>query len=318
MEVLAVSASPGVYMEEIELLRRRLERERSARKAAESFAETKTRELFEANQALQRLATTLQEQVDARTAALRSTAEEALAASRMKSIFLSNVSHELRTPLNAIIGYGELLCDELTEKRADDLAEQAARIVTAAQHLHALVNDLLDLQKVEADKLMVCPSDIDIPSLVGQVCDAVAPTMRRQNNALVVEMEPGLRTFRSDELRLRQILVNLMSNAAKFTRDGRVTLRVHVSAGGGRDSLIVEVEDTGVGMTPDQITRLFAPFAQVNEALARRHHGTGLGLALTRRLCRLLGGEVTVVSEPGRGSCFRASVCAAATTGDPH
>ena len=299
-------------MDEAEIFRRRLDRERRARKEAEGFAEAKTRELYETNQALQRLAATLQEQVDERTAELRRVAEEAVAASQAKSMFLSNVSHELRTPLNAIIGYAELLGEELTDLAGgEELATQADKIVQAARHLHALVNDLLDLQKIEAGKLVLSFSEVDVVAVVEEVTGALGPALEAGGNALRVAIDPDAGWLRTDELRLRQVLYNLLSNATKFTRDGAIVLRARPATRNGRLGQVFEVEDTGPGMAPEQVARLFAPYVQVDEVLARRHGGTGLGLALTRRLCQLLGGEITVESEVGRGSCFRVFLPAA-------
>jgi signal transduction histidine kinase len=292
-------------MDELEALRRRVERERVARKAAEQFAEAKTRELYEANQSLTRLAASLQERVDLRTAELKRIAEEALAASRTKSLFLSNVSHELRTPLNAILGYGELLGEELVERGEPGLGDLAGRMIEAAHHLHALVNDLLDLQKIEVGKLVLAFADVDVAAVIAAVGDAVGPALRRHDNVLRVEIAPEARRLWTDELRLRQILSNLLSNAAKFTQNGEVVLRVGLEERAGRPGLLFEVADTGAGMSVEQVGRLFVPYVQVDEALARRHGGTGLGLALTQQLCRLLGGEISVESEAGRGSCFR-------------
>ena len=299
-------------MDELEIFRRRYDRERRARKEAEGFAEAKTRELYETNQALQRLAATLQEQVAERTAELQRIAEEAVAANEAKSLFLGAVSHELRTPLNAIIGYGELLGEELAEIDAGDLGSQADKIVQAARHLHALVNDLLDLQKVEAGKLVLSFSDVDVAGVVAEVTDALGAKLQDEANALRVTIEPAARRLRTDALRLRQVLYNLLSNAAKFTHEGTVSLRARAATRSGRRGVVFEVEDTGAGMTPEQLGRLFTPYVQVDEVLARRHGGTGLGLALTRRLCQLLGGEITVESEAGRGSCFRVFLPAAA------
>ena len=292
-------------MDELEILRRRLDRERQARKTAEGFAESKTRELYEANRALQQLTSTLQEQVEARTAELRETTELALAASRTKSMFLSNVSHELRTPLNAILGYAQLLIEELDDRGDGELGDMAARIVQAAQHLHALVDDLLDLQKIEAGKLVLTITPVDVAAVVREVSDAVGPALRAHGNALTLALAPGAHRLRTDELRLRQILVNLLGNAAKFTQRGQIALRVRPEARGAGAGLRFEIEDSGVGMSPEQVARLFSPYVQVDEVLARRLGGTGLGLALTRRLCELLGGEITVESAVGRGSCFR-------------
>jgi signal transduction histidine kinase len=291
-------------MDELEVLRLRVQRELRARKAAEELAESRTRELFAANEALKTLNATLSEQVEVRTGELRDAAEAALAASSAKSLFLGNVSHELRTPLNAIVGYAELLGEELEQRGLADLAEDAARIIASSHHLLALVNDLLDLQKVESGQMVLQFAEIDIRATLAVVVDGLQPALRAGRNTLTVELDPAVDGLYSDELRVRQILFNLLSNAAKFTRDGKIHVRVRVEGAG----LLLEVEDSGIGMSPEQLARLFTPYVQVSAELARRLGGTGLGLALTRRLCQLLGGDIDVESVPGSGSRFRVTL----------
>jgi signal transduction histidine kinase/CheY-like chemotaxis protein len=289
---------------DIEQIKRRLERERAARKAAETIAEEKTREIYEANVQLQHLNSRLEELVRERTTELAAARDEAVRASQAKSDFLASMSHELRTPLNAIIGYSEILLEEADELVRPELKPDLEKIRGAGKHLLGLINDILDLSKIEAGKMDVFRETFDVPALLGDVRATVEPLMARNGNAFEVRQGPDLGMMRSDQTKMRQILFNLLSNAAKFTKKGRITLsasRLVVDQG---DRLRFEVSDTGIGMTPEQVAGLFQPFSQADASTTRDYGGTGLGLAITRHFCRLLGGEVVVVSEPGKGSCF--------------
>ncbi|MEZ4235328.1 MAG: ATP-binding protein [Myxococcota bacterium] len=222
--------------------------------------------------------------------------EQAVAANHQKSQFLANMSHELRTPLNAIIGYAEMLGDEVEPAQQPDIH----KILRASSHLLALINDVLDLSKVEADQMEIVAVSMDPGRLVEEVATSVQPAMIAHHNQLVVNVHTDLLPMVGDPLRLRQCLYNLLSNAAKFTEDGEVRIEAYSE---GRFQ-IFDVTDSGIGMSPEQLERLFQPFTQVDPSYTRRHGGTGLGLALTRRLCRAMGGDVTVTSTPGRGSTF--------------
>ncbi len=228
----------------------------------------------------------------------RDAAEEA---SRAKGMFLANMSHELRTPLNAIIGYGELLEEEIVESGVPHLAEYARHIQRAGQQLLELINDILDLSKIEAGKMSLYVEPFEIPPVLAQVGDVVQPLMNKNANRLVVRVSPDLPLMHADQSKVRQILLNLLSNAAKFTENGQVTLSVELV-----DAHYVRfiVSDTGIGITPEQMERLFRPFAQADSSTTRKYGGTGLGLALSRRFCEMMGGRIEVDSVPEGGSTF--------------
>jgi signal transduction histidine kinase len=238
--------------------------------------------------------------------------EQAESANRTKSSFLANMSHELRTPLNAVIGYTEMLEEDFAERT--DLGEACAdlrRIQQSAKHLLQMINDVLDLSKIEADRIELCVEPVDLGGLLDQVASTTQPLLAANGNRLEIDRAPGLQVIHSDLTRLRQVLFNLVSNAAKFTEQGRIGIRVQPEHDAqGRATVVFEVSDTGIGMTPAQLGRLFQPFTQADAETATRYGGTGLGLAISRRLCRMMGGDVTAASEVGRGSQFRASVLA--------
>jgi signal transduction histidine kinase/CheY-like chemotaxis protein len=292
-------------MSEVEQLKRRLERERRARKEAEAIAEEKTREIYEANVHLQRLNDRLEELVQQRTGELAAARDEAVRASQAKSDFLASMSHELRTPLNAIIGIAELLRDDAEDLGQSDLLEPLERIHGAGNHLLKLINGVLDLSKIEAGKMDVFVEEFDVAAMLADVEAVVRPLMTKNANTLEVRCAPDLGTMRSDQTKVRQNLFNLISNAAKFTKQGRITLDVRRSPGqGDGEWLEFRVSDTGIGMTPAQMSKLFEAFGQAEASTTRNYGGTGLGLAITRHFCRMLGGDVTVESEHGRGSTF--------------
>ena len=229
---------------------------------------------------------------------LRASAEAAEAANRSKSQFLANMSHELRTPLNAIIGYSEMLREDIDDPGA---VSDLRKIEGSGKHLLSLINDVLDLSKIEAGKMELHHERFDIGMTCRDIAGAIAPLVERNRNTLVVEVPPDLGSMWSDVVRLRQVLLNLLSNAAKFTSDGQI----HLSARREGTAVIFEVGDNGMGMPPEVVERLFQPFSQADASTTRKFGGTGLGLALVRHFARLLGGEVTVASEVGRGSTFR-------------
>ena len=222
------------------------------------------------------------------------------AENRSKTEFLRHVSHELRTPLNAILGYGQLVEEELTDAGDVRHAEDIAKISDASQQLLALINDLLDLSRIEAGVVDLEFGEIAPLRLLERVRDTIVPLVAANHNTLVLVVAPDLPPLITDEQRLRQVMLNLLSNACKFTDHGQIV----VSADTAGDVLALRVRDSGVGMTPEQCARLFEPFAQVHASLALRRQGTGLGLALSRRLVEQLGGTIEVRSQPGSGSEF--------------
>ncbi|MBB6733114.1 response regulator [Cohnella zeiphila] len=292
--------------EEIRLLRRELERERAARQAAERLAEQKGREIGAINRELIRMNDQLEELVRERTEELSRARDEAVEASRIKSQFLANMSHELRTPLNAIIGYSEMLKEEAEEKDEPEFAADLGRIHHAGKHLLMLINDILDLSKIEAGRMSLYLEECDLPQLIRETVTTVRPMVEAGGNRL--EIEAALGRMRTDTTKLRQILYNLLSNAAKFTQGGTIRLELipepEPETAGGPPGYSFRVRDTGIGMTEDQVDRLFQAFIQADSSTTRQYGGTGLGLAITRKLCEMLGGSIAVESAPGRGSAF--------------
>ena len=229
--------------------------------------------------------------------------QAAEAANDAKSRFLATVSHELRTPLNAVIGYSQLLQETCQERRLEDIGQDLQRIESAADILLETVNSILDYSKAEAGKLEIVPESFDVRQVVDGVLATVAPLAARNRNRVSLQVEGNTRIY-SDVTRFRQSLMNLVANACKFTRDGEVDVRVWSEPAPEPATLAVSVRDTGIGMTPEQQSRLFQPFTQGDASTTRKFGGTGLGLAISRRMCRLLGGDISVASEAGRGSTF--------------
>ncbi len=224
-------------------------------------------------------------------------------ASQHKSQFLANMSHELRTPLNAIIGLTEMMVTNAARFGTEKALEPLRRVNAAGTHLLSLINEVLDLSKIEAGKLELNPEPVNLGRLIDEVIGTAGQLAEKNQNRLVVEAQENLGALNADSMRLKQILLNLLSNACKFTKEGEVALRVRKVAD-GRDWVELAVADTGIGLTAEQQAKLFQEFTQADSLTARRYGGTGLGLALSRKLARMMGGDVTVTSEPGKGSVF--------------
>jgi signal transduction histidine kinase len=239
-----------------------------------------------------------------RTAALERYSSQLEAATRAKSDFLASMSHELRTPLNAIILYSELLQEEAADRQAAQSIPDLQRIESAGNHLLALINGILDLSKIEAGKMELSLDHFDVRALVAEVAGTDGPLAEKNGNRLVVHCADDLAMMYGDAMKTRQILLNLLGNAVKFTDHGTITLDVRAAASELPATIVFAVTDTGVGMTPQQIGKIFEPFTQADVATSRKYGGTGLGLALVSRFCRLMGGRVDVDSAPGRGSRF--------------
>jgi signal transduction histidine kinase len=224
-------------------------------------------------------------------------------ASERKSQFLASMSHELRTPLNAIIGLTEMMVTNAARFGTEKALEPLRRVNAAGTHLLSLINEVLDLSKIEAGKLELNLERVDLPRLVDEVIGTAGQLAEKNQNRLTVEAQENLGALNTDSMRVKQILLNLLSNACKFTKEGEVALRVRKMAD-GRDWVELAVADTGIGLTAEQQAKLFQDFTQADSLTARRYGGTGLGLALSRKLARMMGGDVTVTSEPGKGSVF--------------
>jgi signal transduction histidine kinase/ActR/RegA family two-component response regulator len=254
-------------------------------------------------------------EIDARDAALaealmaREEAREAAeAANTAKSQFLANMSHELRTPLNAVIGYAEILDEDLEDAGLEPQRKDLARIRNAARHLLSLINEVLDLSKIEAGRMDVTPEAFSLVRTVMDAVDTITPAAAANGNEVRLTIEASIDQAFTDQQKLKQCLLNLMSNAAKFTKQGMITVDVSRRANAVGDVVDIRVADSGIGMSPEQLARLFQPFVQADASTSRAFGGTGLGLAITRRLMQLIGGDVMVASRQGEGSVFTLSL----------
>jgi PAS domain S-box-containing protein len=234
-------------------------------------------------------------------AAAKEAAEEA---NRAKSEFLANMSHELRTPLSAVIGYSEMLQEEMEDQGQADLLPDVRKIEANARHLLGLINDVLDLSKIEAERMEVYPESLDVAATVSDVGATVEALVAKKGNALVLDLAEDLGGAYTDATKLRQCLINLLSNAAKFTEEGRITLSARRETDSSGDHLVFAISDTGIGMSEEQVARLFQRFSQADASTTRRFGGTGLGLAITRAFAHMLGGDITVQSREGEGTTF--------------
>ncbi|HEX6095607.1 MAG TPA: response regulator [Thermoanaerobaculia bacterium] len=230
--------------------------------------------------------------------------EAAETANRTKSLFLANMSHELRTPLNAILGFSEMLQDEAAERNLEEFNVDLQKITTAGRHLLGLINDILDLSKIEAGKMELHLEAFDVAALIAEVATTIERQALKNGNTLEVTCPPDIGVMWADLSKVRQGLFNLVSNAAKFTHDGRISVVAERQLVDGTEWIMFRVSDTGIGLDAEQVVRLFQPFTQADASTTRKFGGTGLGLALTRRFCQMMNGDVMVQSVAGEGSVF--------------
>ena len=271
-----------------------------ARLAAEDARE----KIHQANEQLEEANRTLEARVEDRTKLLAKAGKDAEEASKAKSIFLAKMSHELRTPLNAIIGYSEIMkedaVDDGDKRRADDLD----KVLNAARHLLGLINDVLDISKIEAGKMELYLETFELEKILSDVVATATPLVSKKGNVLKVDCPADIGSIHADATKLRQMLLNLLSNASKFTEAGSITVKAARIPGPVGDAIELSIIDTGIGMTPEQLTRLFQAFSQADASTTSKYGGTGLGLAISKQFAQMMKGDISVQSTPGVGSTF--------------
>jgi PAS domain S-box-containing protein len=259
-------------------------------------------ELSKLNENLEDRVLSATEELEARNRQLQWQSQELERAYRLKSQFLASMSHELRTPINALLGYTSLMLDHIYGELNQRQEEALNRMYTASQHLLELVNDILDLAKIEAGKMPVHVEPVDVAELIRELSQTVEPMVRRKDLDYIVDLAPGMPVLATDRTKVKQIILNLLSNAIKFTHRGHIAVRAHPSS--EEDGVLIEVEDTGIGIKEDDVSKIFEDFRQVDQSSTREYGGTGLGLSITKKLLHLLGGTIRVHSEVDHGSTF--------------
>ena len=258
----------------------------------------------DARESLRQINEGLEQKVTERTAELERAVVAAKEANQAKSAFLAKMSHELRTPMNAIIGYSEMLHEDALDKGEKDVAEDLQKIMSAAHHLLGLINDVLDLSKIEAGKMQLYLETFDLQTVVHEVSSTIAPLVEKRNNELIVNCTPLIGSMYGDATKIRQALLNLLSNASKFTENGRIELKIDREIRDQQAWVVMHVIDTGIGMSEEQLGRLFKAFTQADASTSSKYGGTGLGLAISKQFAQMMGGDISVKSTAGAGSTF--------------
>jgi signal transduction histidine kinase/DNA-binding response OmpR family regulator len=271
---------------------------------AKVVAEEARERIHQSNEKLEEANRTLEARVEDRTRLLAKAVDDAEEASKAKSTFLAKMSHELRTPLNAIIGYSEMLQEDARDEGATRTADDLDKVLNAARHLLGLINDVLDISKIEAGKMELFLETFPLSKIIGDVSATISPLIEKKRNQLVLDFPENIGTMHADATKLRQMLLNLLSNASKFTENGTITLRATRTTGVGNDIIEFAIIDTGIGMTPTQLSRLFQAFSQADASTASKYGGTGLGLAISKQFAQMMKGDITVSSIAGIGSTF--------------
>lgn len=284
---------------------------------AKIVAEEARERIHQSNEQLAEANRTLEARVEDRTRLLAKAVDDAEEASKAKSTFLAKMSHELRTPLNAIIGYSEMLQEDARDEGDTRTADDLDKVLNAARHLLGLINDVLDISKIEAGKMDLYLETFPLTKVIGDVAATISPLIEKKGNKLVLEYPENIGTMHADAMKLRQMLLNLLSNASKFTEKGTITLRVSRIIGIGNDIIELAIIDTGIGMTPTQLARLFQAFSQADASTASKYGGTGLGLAISKQFAQMMKGDITVSSTAGAGSSFVIRLPANVQTGQP-
>jgi signal transduction histidine kinase/CheY-like chemotaxis protein len=314
---VAATGEIGELIESFNAMLDTIQSNTSELQRAKVVAEEARERIHHSNEQLEEANRTLEARVEDRTRLLAKAVQGAEEASKAKSTFLAKMSHELRTPLNAIIGYSEMLQEDARDEGDTRTADDLDKVLNAARHLLGLINDVLDISKIEAGKMELFLETFPLTKLIGEVAATISPLIDKKGNKLVLEYPEDIGTMHADATKLRQMLLNLLSNASKFTENGTITLRATRIIGIGGDIMELAIIDTGIGMNPTQLARLFQAFSQADASTASKYGGTGLGLAISKQFAQMMKGDITVSSVAGVGSSFVIRLPANVQTGQP-
>ena len=314
---IAASGEIGELIDSFNAMLDTIQSNTSELERARVAAEDAHEKIIQAHDQLEEANRTLEARVDDRTRLLAKAVKDAEEASKAKSSFLAKMSHELRTPLNAIIGYSEIMKEDAEDDGDTRRAEDLDKVLNAARHLLGLINDVLDISKIEAGKMELFVETFDLTKLINEVIATASPLVSKKGNTLAIDCPADIGAMHADATKLRQMLLNLLSNASKFTEKGTVTLKAVRHIEEDADYMELSVIDTGIGMTPEQLSRLFQAFSQADASTTSKYGGTGLGLAISKQFAQMMQGDITVTSTPGVGSTFTIRMPAKVLTKQP-